>query len=102
MVETIQTKGKDAFCNYSFETINIQGSNYRVPVQNRKNLGKVLDKAASGSNRLDTNGAEDCKARAENNRGKKGQDQRAPREEVNYTHFISIPIRDPIVRQNYE
>ena len=94
MVET--KRGKDRFCNYTFESINIQGSNYRVPVQNRMNMGKVLDKTAAGGVKSDTAEPDDNRARAGKG-GKKGQ-QKAPREEVNYTHFISIPIRDPVIR----
>ena len=45
MVEAVtRVKGNDRFCNYSFETITVQGANYRVPVLNKANMGKVIEK----------------------------------------------------------
>ena len=31
---------------------------------------------------------------------RKEQSQKEPREQIDYTHFISVPIRDPVIRQN--
>ena len=28
--------------------------------------------------------------------------QRQEREEIDYTHFISVPVRDAVIRQNYD
>ena len=28
--------------------------------------------------------------------------QRQERDEIDYTHFISVPIRDAVIRQNYD
>ena len=40
---------KDRFCDYSFETIKVQGSNYRVPILNQKKLGIVLESTTTNS-----------------------------------------------------
>ena len=47
MVEysTVRQTGRDRFCNYSFETLTIQGANYRVPVLNQQNIGKVIERS---------------------------------------------------------
>ena len=92
MVERV-VRGSDRFCNYSFETLKIQGSNYRVPVLSGA-VGKVIEKqnkvaAEDNSNR--TGAAK---------KNKKGGEQRDMG--IDYTHFISVPVKDPIIRQNYE
>ena len=44
MVErVVRQAGSDRFCNYSFETLKIQGGNYRVPVLSGR-TGKVIEK----------------------------------------------------------
>ena len=95
MVErVVQQSGKDRFCNYSFETLSIQGANYRVPVLSSTRVGKVIEKTGKTMPQEPTN------RNAQPNRGQ--QQQRQPREEVDYTHFISVPIRDGVIRQNYD
>lgn len=42
MVESIDT-AKRGPCDYSFELINIDGAVYRVPIQDTKNVGKILE-----------------------------------------------------------
>lgn len=44
MVEVSRSQGKAIHCDYTFESLNVQGSNYRVPKLNRANTGKVLEK----------------------------------------------------------
>ena len=108
MVQAIDTsskivteKRKDRFCNYSFETIKVDGSNYRVPVLNQRNLGKVLESttANSASNVMQDEARQQNNTRNQNRRGENKQEKP---ERIDYSHFISIPIKDPIFIQNYE
>ena len=44
--------GKDSYCNFTFETLNVQGASYRVPVLDSSNAGKFISK---GPTRKETN-----------------------------------------------
>ena len=80
---------KDKYCDYSFEILKLGGANYRVPVLNNASQGKIIEKTAS---ELPEENQSAANSRSNNNHSNQQRDQ------VNFTHFISIPIRDPIVR----
>ena len=34
--------------------------------------------------------------------GQNDRKAKEPREETNYTHFVSVPIKDPAIRRNFD
>ena len=93
MVEkSTRQSANSTYCNYSFENIQMQGSNYRVPVLNKGNRGKVIEKKGQqvAEDKSQRQGGQNDKRSTEN------------REEVNYTHFVSVPIKDPVIRRNFD
>ena len=44
------TSQKRSPCDYEFEILKINGSNFRVPIQNNKRTGKVIEQNQAAAN----------------------------------------------------